>query len=70
MDLIINPPEGSSALGGVGTIHTQSLRCKDMEGYHSMSTGVHLGILRGGVLGRNSSRGGGLESRSAGIFIY
>ena len=37
-----------------------------------MISGADLGILRGGgVLGRNSSRGGGgLGSRSAGIFIY
>ena len=35
------------------------------------ASGADLGILRGGgVLGRNSSRGGGLGSRSAGIFIY
>ena len=34
--------------------------------------GADLGILRrgGGVLDRNSSRGGGVGSRSAGIFIY
>ena len=36
------------------------------------SVGIGRCILRGGrgVLGRNSSRGGGLGSRSAGIFIY
>ena len=35
--------------------------------------GSDLGILRGeggGGLGRNSSRGGGVGSRSTGIFIY
>ena len=34
-------------------------------------SGADLGILREGVLGRNSSKGGGgVGSRSAGIFIY
>ena len=48
MDLIINPPEGSSALGGVGTIHTVT----QMQRYG----GVPLYVYRGGS--RNSSRGG------------